>query len=252
MTHYFETGHSKNVANLEDLISFCTAYGAAYNPSRASIKIAALNTLLATAKGNLTTVNTTLTAYHNATNAREIAFQPLKPLSTKILNALLACGATAQTLADFKTLNRKVQGARGGSKLTKADAGRAIDPQVPAPEPSHNSISVAQLSYDSYIDHYSKIIALLSTEPLYAPNENALKLTALNALFATLTASNTSVINATTAYSNAIIARNKTLYLPGTGLVDVVKDVKAYIKSLFGASSPEYRQVSHIRFTRVR
>ena len=39
-----ETGHAKNVANFEDLISFCTGYGAPYNPSKASIKLAALGT----------------------------------------------------------------------------------------------------------------------------------------------------------------------------------------------------------------
>jgi hypothetical protein len=39
-----ETGHAKNVANFEDLISFCTGYGASYNPSKASIKLAALTT----------------------------------------------------------------------------------------------------------------------------------------------------------------------------------------------------------------
>jgi len=32
-----ETGHAKNVANFEDLISFCTGYGTAYNPSKAAI-----------------------------------------------------------------------------------------------------------------------------------------------------------------------------------------------------------------------
>ena len=36
-----ETGHAKNVANFEDLISFCTGYGASYNPSKAAIAIAA-------------------------------------------------------------------------------------------------------------------------------------------------------------------------------------------------------------------
>ena len=36
-----ETGHAKNVANFEDLISFCTGYGATYNPSKAAIQLAA-------------------------------------------------------------------------------------------------------------------------------------------------------------------------------------------------------------------
>jgi len=34
-----ETGHAKNVANLEDLISFCNGYGSSYNPSKVALKI---------------------------------------------------------------------------------------------------------------------------------------------------------------------------------------------------------------------
>ena len=68
----------------------------------------------------------------------------------------------------------------------------------------------------------------------------------------TLATTNTNVINATTAYSNARILRNKTLYLAGTGLFDTAKDVKAYVKSVFGATSPEYKQISKIKFTKGR
>jgi len=59
MTSTSETGHAKNVANFEDLISFCTGYGTAYNPTKNSIKIAAMNTLLASARNSLQTVKTT-------------------------------------------------------------------------------------------------------------------------------------------------------------------------------------------------
>ncbi len=39
-----ETGHAKNVATFEDLISFCTGYGATHNPSKAALKRPALTT----------------------------------------------------------------------------------------------------------------------------------------------------------------------------------------------------------------
>ena len=35
-----ETGHAKNVANFEDLISFVTGYGATYNPTKVPLKLA--------------------------------------------------------------------------------------------------------------------------------------------------------------------------------------------------------------------
>jgi hypothetical protein len=34
-----ETGHAKNVANFQDLISFVTSYGATYNPSKNGLKL---------------------------------------------------------------------------------------------------------------------------------------------------------------------------------------------------------------------
>jgi hypothetical protein len=73
-----ETGHSKNVANFEDLISFCTGYGASYNPSKAAIQIASLNTLRTNALSSISGVTSSKTAFSNATNARQAAFEPLK------------------------------------------------------------------------------------------------------------------------------------------------------------------------------
>jgi hypothetical protein len=63
---------------------------------------------------------------------------------------------------------------------------------------------------------------------------------------------NTAVVNLTTPISNARINRNKILYLAVTGLYDIQLEVKKYVKSLFGATSPEYKQISGIKFTKGR
>ncbi|MFZ1693391.1 MAG: hypothetical protein WAT74_09360 [Flavobacteriales bacterium] len=55
-----------------------------------------------------------------------------------------------------------------------------------------------------------------------------------------MVAANTTVVDSYTVLSNARIARDKQLYRLGTGMVDAALDAKSYIKSLFGASSPEY------------
>ena len=52
-----ETGHAKNVANFETLISFCAGYGATYNPSKANLKVPALQTQLASCKANIASSN---------------------------------------------------------------------------------------------------------------------------------------------------------------------------------------------------
>lgn len=237
-----ETGHAKNVATFEDLISFCTAYGATYNPTKAALKIPALTAQLAAANAALQAVKVAKTTYDNATNAREIAFKPLKSLATKIVNSIAATEATPQTVDDVKSVNNKIQGRRA-----KAIEKPGADTIAADAEPV-KIISVAQQSYNKMVDHFAQLVATLTAEPKYFPNEPELKVAALNILVADLRAKNTAVINATTALSNARIARDKVIYAETTGLIDVSLAVKQYVKSLFGATSPQFKQVSGLRF----
>jgi hypothetical protein len=239
-----ETGHAKNAATFEDLISFCTGYGASYNPSKAALKLPALTTQLTTANAALQAVKTAKTVYDNATNAREISFKPMKSLATKIVSALAATEAADQTVDDVKTTNMKIQGRRA-VKVEKPSAEALAKGAEPV-----KTASTSQQSYDKMIDHFAQLIATLTAEPKYLPNENELKLTALNTLLTDFKTKNTAVINATTAASNARIARDKALYAETTGLADTALDVKTYVKSVFGASSPQYKQVSGLKFTK--
>lgn len=243
-----ETGHAKNVANFEDLISFCNGYGATYNPSKDALTIAKLKDLQITSKASLQEAKTTKTSFDNATNARQLAFKDLKPLATKIVNALSVSGATTLAVADAKTINRKIQGAKanGGTKTPTAQA-------VPnAPTPTDKTISTSQQSYDSMIDHFTKMIETVSQDANYKPNETELKVSTLQTKLDSLKSSNTDLVNGFTNWSNARINRNTTLYNPLTGLVQTALEVKKYVKSVFGASSPQFKQVSGLEFTNVK
>jgi len=48
------------------------------------------------------------------------------------------------------------------------------------------------------------------------------------------------------------ITRDEVLYADGTGLVELAGLVKKYVKSLYGADSPQYEQTSGLEFSRVR
>lgn len=245
-----ETGHAKNVANFESLVSFCVGYGLTYNPSKVNLKVPGLQTQLASCKANIASVTSTSVAFNNAVNARIIAFFGLKKLSTRLVNALDATGATVQIVKDLKTVNAKVQ----GSKLTKADSGKTaklVDPNAPVVE-TPKTISSSQQSYSSLIEHMATIITILSTEPTYLPNETDLKVATLNTLLTNLKNTNTGVINAYTTVSNARVARDQSLYNTTNGLCETAKEVKMYIKSVFGATSPQYKQVSGIPFKVVK
>ena len=240
-----ETGHVKNVANFEDLISFCTAYGVNYNPTKTTIKLGALNALFTSAQGTIALVTTTKNAFDNVTGIRQTKFAPLKPLATKVINALGATDALDTVVKDAKTINRKLQGSKSNSKTKTV----VTDP---ASETPSNSISTSQQSYDRLIDSFGKLIDLVNSETSYNPNESGLKVADLTTTLADLQASNTAVINKYTDYSNARIERNNIIYTNVDSLVETSLDVKKYIKSVFGATSPQYKQISGLKFTKPR
>jgi hypothetical protein len=237
-----ETGHAKNVANLQDLISFVTGYGATYNPTKNALKLPQLNTLSATSQTSLADVVTKNTAYNNKVNERVVAFSNLKSLSTRLINALQTTDATPQKVADAKAFNKKMQGVRAKAVATP------IDPNAPAP----TTISTSQQSYDSQIQHLAGIISVLQSETSYAPNEIDLKIVTLTAKQTDLTAKNNAVATAYTNISNSRISRDTTLYKEDTGLFDIATEVKKYIKSIYGATSPQFAQVKGIEFTKKR
>ncbi len=247
MASTIETGHAKNVANFDDLISFATGYGTAFNPSKPSIKLTALQTLSTSAKNAINAVNAALPAYSNAVAAREAAFEPLSKLITRVNNALKATDTTEQVDESAKTLVRKIQGTRATAK--KTDEEKAAEK---AAGKETKEISSSQMSYDSRLDNFDKLIKLLTSVTLYAPNEADLKVTALTTLYNDLKAKNAAVVAATTPLSNARISRNDILYKANTGLVDIALDTKTYIKSLYGATSPQYKQVSKLEFKAVK
>ncbi len=238
-----ETGHAKNVANFESLISFVKGYGATYNPSKDSIRIEALEVILANAKNSLIDIDTVFPTYTNAISAREFAFAPLSKIITRVNNAIKATDTTEQVDESVKTLVRKLQGIRASAKITDEEK-----KQLEAEGKEVNQISASQMGYDNRVENLYKLLMLLNSIPQYNPNEEELKISTLTALYEDLKTKNTAVVETTTPLSNSRIDRNEVMYKPLSGLVDIAFDTKVYIKSVFGPSSPQYKQVSKLEF----
>ena len=237
-----ETGHAKNVANFQDLIEFVTGYGATYNPSKSALKLPQLVTLKASAETNLADVISKNTNFNNKVNERMNAFSGLKSLSTRLVNALQTTDASDATIEDAKGFNRKMQGKKASATQTPTD------PNTPAP----TTISSSQQSYDQLIQHIAGLNSVLQSEPSYTPNETDLQVATVQTKIADLTVKNTAVATAYTTISNSRIARNETLYSNTTGLVETANEVKKYIKSVFGATSPQFAQVKGIEFKKIK
>mgnify|MGYP003600237162 CR=1 FL=1 len=224
--------------NLGLLISNIASYGDRYKPTNPSILLEALKKMEADGRAAVLAVNDAMPIYSRATIERDNAFAPLGQLVTRSLNSLRASSSSEQTDEAASAIVRKIRGNRTTAKAAATDVKVA-------------TVSTSQQSYDSVIDNYERYIQYIAATPEYAPNEEDIKLPVLKALAVDLRAKNTACNNAKVAIDNARMARNRVLYTPLTGLVDVALDAKTYIKSLFGSTSPEYKQVAKIDFTKA-
>jgi hypothetical protein len=270
-----ETGHAKNLANFETLIIDCQGFGTAYNPSNSAITITALQTIYTNATNALTDITLKNNTLSHTINAREVLFAPLKSLATQIMAALLASGANTETMLNAKTINRKIQGSRATKKIaastttpTTTPTGGGTTPTptptattTPTPSPERtapttttvvpHSISTAQLSYDNLVAHFQDLVNYVSLYSAYNPNEANLKVAALNTTAASFTTANNAVKTAQNALHTSMATRTTVLYNPTTGMINIAKEVKAYVKSAFGASSPQFKEINKIHFKEV-
>lgn len=235
-----EVGHAKNVANFQDLIEFVITYDTVYNPSKASLKLPALKALKTFADSKLAEVITKNTAFNGAVNARILAFASHREYSTRLINALLSTDASKETIDDAKGFNRKIQGIRA-SKIAEP-----VDPNAEPPK----TISSSQMSYDQLIQHFEGLRATLESEATYTPNEVDLQIATLKAKIADMIQKNNAVATTYANVSKSRLERNKTLYTGTDNLVETAGEVKKYVKSIYGASSPEFAQVSGIKFSK--
>lgn len=238
-----ETGHAKNLANFNEMRSFVSTYGTDYNPAKASIGLAELQTLSDNARNALADLNEQYSVYRNAAIARDLTFKPFSNLITRVMNALRASDTPVQADESVRMLIRKIRGSRVSAKLTDEEK------QILAAEGKETrEISSSQTSFDNRMENFHRLIKLLSGFPLYAPNEPDLTVEGLSNLYDDLMIKNAAAIAAYVSVSNARISRNVVFYKENTGLVDIALAVKAYVKSRFGTRSPQFTQISKLEF----
>ena len=232
-----EVGHAKNVANLQKLTEQVAVYSL-YNPPVDNLKVTNLTVLYSTASAKISEVEEKRNANKNAITVRQSAFENLKSTCTKIINHLDILGLLQGTLDQAKSLNRLIQGGQKKTTTLPDENGQ------PAP-----TVSTSRQSYTQQAENFGILLQLLTTIPTYAPNEDDLKLTNLNSYKDSLVSSTQAVDQTEAELNLKLIERDQLLYADGTGLYSIAQNVKKYVKSIYGATSPEYANVSEIKFT---
>lgn len=247
MAKISESGHSKNVANFNFLIAFVLGYGELYKPSKSSIAPAALQTVSANATSSIKAVNDFFSANSIAISARRVGFKPFSKLITRVINALASTDTSNEVDDQARTIVHKLQGTRATPKKTEEEKHLLEDEGKTVTE-----ISSSQQSFDNLLANFDKLIRLLAGVSLYTPNEPELTVAGLTDHYNELKILNDKVVATFTQLSNARIARNEILYGETTGMTDLAFDVKLYIKSLFGSSSPQYKQVGGLKINPIK
>ncbi len=244
MALQYETGHAKNVANLQKLIEQITTYSD-YNPSIDNLKIPAVTILYDTSLASLNNVINKRNANKNAIHLRQELNEGLKSKVTRVINQLDVLNLTDGIFDQAKSLNRLIQGNRKTAKIIETNEDEFDEEENETKETK----STSRQSYTETAENLNKLLQLIETVETYNPNIEDLKLVNLKTYQDDLVKA-TKEVNKTEAELNTeFINRNKLLYNEENGLYEIAQNVKKYVKSVYGAKSPEYSNVSKIRFT---
>lgn len=104
------------------------------------------------------------------------------------------------------------------------------------------------MSYDSRIANLDTYIIQLASHPQYEPNEVEIQIGSFQNLHSTLLTLSTVVNSAGNALITARKNRNDILYSNDTNVIQLIKDIKAYLKSLGEAGKPYYNAIVKLQF----
>ncbi|HYG03825.1 MAG TPA: hypothetical protein VD927_15360 [Chryseosolibacter sp.] len=228
------------VGNFEKLVSFTNAQGAVYNPGKASIKNAALQTLLTQAQGAIKAAHVSQSAFTHAINDRRRALNSIPPMATRLIGYLKASGVSAETLESCRKIKRRLHN-RGGDRVPLTSG------ETPANDATR---STSQADFDSKVANFQELVTMATSDPLYKPNEADLQLKGLTAFIEQIRVANKAVAIARVALLEAK-RKMRALVFGVNGIYGHGQAVKAYLKSVYGYSGSKYKEVAGIEFRKL-
>ena len=239
MASVSEVGHGKNAANLASGIQILEEMGNLYNPTNPNIFLPNLNTIKAELNNVITVLNTKKPIYKNAVANREILIAPLSKKTTKSLNFFKSLNVSATDKENVASQVKKIRGDKSPKK---------INPETT----ESDAISTSQMSYDNRIANLDTYINQLSSHPQYVPNETEIQVPTLQAYHTELTTLSSLVNSAGNALITARKDRNQILYFDEHNIIQLIKDIKNYVKSLGDVALPYYKALVKLKFTDIK
>jgi hypothetical protein len=239
MASVSETGHNKNVANFASAIQVLVEMGSLYNPTNPNLLLANLNPVKTNLGGTITFLNNKKPIYKNAVADREILIAQLPSRLTMSLNY---AKSTNISQTDKENLSSQVKKMRGDKKS------KVVNPETA----EGDSISTSQMSYDSRIANFDTYISQLSSLAEYNPNETVIQIADFQNYHQKLTNSSTLVNSAGNELITGRKNRNDILYNDQINVLQLMREIKAYLKSLGSTAEPYYKAIVKLQFKDIK
>lgn len=239
MSSKSEVGHKKNVANFSAAYIILVEMGALYNPTNTFIyltNLAPINTLLSDVINQL---DAAIAVYRADVADKNNAIKLMRKKCTKILNHFKSLNVSQNQIDNIRAqvINIRGDGKKAPKNLEHADK---------------KTISKAQLSFDNRVANFKTLIAQLEEFHEYLPNEDEIKTDNLLAYTAQLLILRDKVQVSGDQLITARSARNNVLYFAVPNVLDLMRFVKSYVKSLGDPAKPYYKALVRLKFVNIK
>ena len=238
MSSKSEVGHNKNVANFSAAYTILEEMGTLYNPTNTRITLESLTPIQATLVADITRLDNAMAAYRASVAEKENAINQMDKKATRIGNYFYSLNVPDN---EKENIASQIRNIRGDSRKA---------PKNPEEE-ENNSISTSHQSFDSKVANFNTLIAQLEAFPEYVPNETEITIASLQSYTEELNALRNANRTAADALISARAARNNTLYYNDPNVIGLIKNIKAYVKSLGQPGEPYYKALVRLKFTNI-
>lgn len=235
-----QTGHDINMANYRELITRCTYFGTGYDPANPDLTLVASNAFAAECQSVLNDLTNALPVLTDEMGQRRAKMKNVMVTLPRIVAAHAASSTNEALKTKVKGHVRDMRGKRA-KDLPKGGNG----------EPTEEQVSAVNVGYENRTADFASVVATLNADDEYMTNKADLTKAALATRLADLQDANGKVRNAQMPVDNARIARNTKFYTGPKNMVDRALMMKQEVKSTYGVKSPEYKQVSGLKFRRM-